>query len=338
MAVRLIKVITSVSILDELEKAIRDTGIIDVWKTVDLGKNITFLSILTQLSITQEIIDIVQTHLGKETRIIIQEVEATVPRHEEEEKSKFSNSDGLATKLFKCCSISREELYEGVAANSKISVNYIVMVLLAALVATLGILYQNFAVIIGGMLIAPLLGPNLGVALGTALGNYQLIRAAIRSNLIGLGCSVVFAYIVGLIWFPVLGHPVFTTHLHVGFDSIILALASGAAAVVTLLSGVSSNLVGVMVAVALLPPAAEIGLGLSMSYYAFSLNSLLLLAINIVSITLAANVMFILSGVRPSFWQEKQKARRASHVLIFSLIMMLFFLMGMVYLRVKYWP
>jgi len=46
----------------------------------------------------------------------------------------------------------------------------------------------------------------------------------------------------------------------VGLDSVALALASGAAAVLSLTTGVSSTLVGVMVAVALLPPTLAVGI------------------------------------------------------------------------------
>lgn len=97
----------------------------------------------------------------------------------------------------------------------------------------------------------------------------------------------------------------------VGFDGLVLALAAGAAAALSLTTGVSSALVGVMVAVALLPPAAAIGLLLGAGHREQAIAAALLLAINIVCVNLSAQIVFVLRGVTPRTWFEKRAARRA---------------------------
>ncbi len=331
MAIRQIKVITKRPVTEELETAISNSGAIDAWKSI-LSGDLTEFSVIASLETTQAVVDTLQSHCGQDARIVIQEVEATVPKPEVVKKIEPEASEAC----IKSSGMSREELYEQVAAGTKLSWSFVLLVLLATLVAAMGILSHNVAVLIGAMLIAPLLGPNLAIALGTLLGNYKLIGDAVRSNLIGIAISVVFSFIVGVLWFHFGSVSIIKEHLHVGYNSILLALAAGTAAVLTLLSGKSGNLVGVMVSVALLPPAAEIGLGFSMGNFAFALNSALLLAVNIVCIILAANITFLVYGVRASLWHEKQQARKANRMLIFSLVTMLIILVLMIYLRIKF--
>jgi uncharacterized membrane protein len=97
----------------------------------------------------------------------------------------------------------------------------------------------------------------------------------------------------------------------VGLAGIALALASGAAAVLSLVTGLSSALVGVMVAVALLPPAATLGMMLGSGQYSHAAGAGLLLAVNVVCINLAAKLMFRFRGVRPRTWLEQGKARQS---------------------------
>jgi uncharacterized hydrophobic protein (TIGR00341 family) len=101
---------------------------------------------------------------------------------------------------------------------------------------------------------------------------------------------------------------------NIGFASIILALASGAAAVLSLTMGISSALVGVMVAVALMPPAVTLGLTLGNGQFDLAYGTFLLLATNVVCVNLSAQVIFRLKGIRPRTWFEEKKAKQASKI------------------------
>jgi uncharacterized membrane protein len=119
----------------------------------------------------------------------------------------------------------------------------------------------------------------------------------------------------------------------VGWDSIALALASGAAAALSLTTGLSSVLVGVMVAVALLPPAATLGLMLGNAETGLALGAGLLLAINIVCVNLATKLVFLVTRISPRAWREKERARRAMTIYIAAWALMLALLAGAIYLR-----
>jgi uncharacterized membrane protein len=112
-----------------------------------------------------------------------------------------------------------------------------------------------------------------------------------------------------------------------------LALASGAAAALSLTTGLSSVMVGVMVAVALLPPAVTLGLMLGHGDIDLAAGAGLLLAINVVCINLASKVVFFVKGIRPRTWWEKERAQRAMIMYVLAWLLTLILLVLLIYGR-----
>ena len=100
----------------------------------------------------------------------------------------------------------------------------------------------------------------------------------------------------------------------VGLDSVALALASGAAAALSIVSGLSSTLVGVMVAVALLPPSAAVALYIGAGDLQSAGKAGFLLALNVICVNLASQLVFFVKGVRPHGWLEQEKAARSRNI------------------------
>jgi uncharacterized membrane protein len=94
-------------------------------------------------------------------------------------------------------------------------------------------------------------------------------------------------------------------------DGVAIALAAGAAAVLSLTTGLSSTLVGVMVAVALLPPTATMGMLLGAGMPTLAGGALLLLMVNVVCVIVAAKLVFYSRGIAPRTWYERSKARQS---------------------------
>jgi uncharacterized hydrophobic protein (TIGR00341 family) len=257
----------------------------------------------------QGTLDRLQGVLGAqpEARILVLPVEVALPAPAQEDRDK----EDSATE-------AREALYAEVAKNARPGADYLVLVALSTLVATIGLIENNVAVLIGAMVIAPLLGPNLALGLGTALGDFPLLSRSLLTLLIGVGVAVAAGAIIGAFWSQALASPALIARTSAGLDSIALALASGAAGALSLTTGLSSVLVGVMVAVALLPPAAAAGLMLGAGKLPDAMGAGLLLAINVVCLNLAAQAVFLLKGIRPRTWLEKTRARRA---LAFQLVL-----------------
>ena len=119
----------------------------------------------------------------------------------------------------------------------------------------------------------------------------------------------------------------------VDYAGIALALASGAAAALSVTTGLSSTLVGVMVAVALLPPAATVGIMLAAGRSDLAVGAAMLLVANIACVNLAAQVVFLAQGIKPRTWSEQKNARRAVAVNIVTWIALIAVLVGIIALR-----
>jgi uncharacterized hydrophobic protein (TIGR00341 family) len=272
----------------------------------------------------QSLLDTLQNVLGAQpsTRIVVLPVEASLPITEAEKNRKE-----------KSATASRESLYVDVRKNARLDWNYVVLVFLSTVVASIGLLNNNVAVVIGAMVIAPLLGPNLALSLGTALGDLLLMRRSLQTNLAGIFLAVFLSAVLGIFWPSELEAPELLLRTEAQFDSIALALASGAAAALSLITGLSSILVGVMVAVALLPPAATLELMLGSGNFTLAAGAGLLLAINVVCVNLSSNLVFLVKGISPRSWMEKQKAKKSMIIYVGGWLLMLGLLMYLIYLR-----
>lgn len=145
--------------------------------------------------------------------------------------------------------------------------------------------------------------------------------------------AVALSVVIGIFWPFDVSSPELAARTNVGLDSVALALASGAAAALSLTTGLSSVLVGVMAAVALLPPAVTLGIMLGLGDINLALGAGLLLAINVVCVNLAIKVVFFLKGIRPRTWWEKKKDKRAMSIYITGWFVTLLILMLFIYGR-----
>ena len=255
-------------------------------------------------------------------KIVVLPIEVSLPKLSDQERKQEDTATA-----------TRETLYTGVEKNSHLDTGYVLLVFLSTIVAAVGLIKDNVAVIIGAMVIAPLLGPNLALGLGTALGDVSLMVKSTFTTLVGIFIAIVMSIVIGYVWPTDTFSHELLSRTEVGLDSIALALASGAAAALSLTTGLSSVLVGVMVAVALLPPAATVGIMLGYGQMNLAISALLLLAINIVCVNLACNIVFLTKGISPRSWWEKEKAKKKMRIYVSMWIVTLVILMLIMYAR-----
>ncbi|MBC8316366.1 MAG: TIGR00341 family protein [Desulfobulbaceae bacterium] len=286
------------------------------------GANSIYL--LAEHEQSQSLLDSLYGVLGPKGKIIISVPEAVLPRPVESDTAVKKKKDSTTT--------TREELYENVVKGADLDGTYLLLVVLSTFVAAIGLIKDNLAVIVGAMVIAPLLGPNIALALSTALGDNKLLWRALKSNFVGLGVAILLSYLFGIIWPESVLSTEILARSDVGFDSVALALASGAAAVLSMTTGLSSVLVGVMVAVALLPPAVSMGLLFGGGHISEALGSGLLLAVNIACINLSAKIVFFLKGIKPRTWLQLEKAKQSTAAYLFFWIISLGVLILAIYL------
>lgn len=224
--------------------------------------------------------------------------EASLPNTQDEEKEERIAQAESAN--------AREEIYTDIRQNTALTVDYLVMTALATVVAAIGLLQDQVAVVIGAMVIAPLLGPILAFAFATTLGTVPLMWIALRALGAGLGVGVFAGMALGFV-VPFNGESSLMAYDgSLTLMTVALPLASGAAAALMVAGGQTSGLVGVMVAAALLPPLAAFGLLLGNGSYIPAVRALATVIINIAAINLAALVVFRVKGVQPRDWNSEQ--------------------------------
>jgi uncharacterized hydrophobic protein (TIGR00341 family) len=291
---------------------------LDIWWEPKNEDGLRTMSILVDRSNQQDVLDSIQMHLTdtENWRAVLLPVEATLPKHEE--------INTQPSKKFKWRkSLTREELYQEVAGGAEGDTLFYLMVILSTIVAAIGLIQDNVAIVIAAMVIAPLLGPNLALAFGTALGERDLVFQSLKTCIGGLFAAIIPCILLGY-FLPVdLGSEELFSRTNINFAAIILALASGAAAVLSLATGVSSALVGVMVSVALLPPAAAFGIFLGLGRMGLAVDSGFLLLTNLASVGLSAQAVLIFMGIRPRTFLEKRAAKQSSMVQIGICIILL---------------
>lgn len=320
---KVIEVVADVGHLDTIQALAEEQGVMDIWWGPESDDGRCAVRMLVSPEHRQTVLDLLQGMLSGSdgAHILVEPLEAVLPRTESAEESRRSTG------------LSREELYEDIAKGARVDGNFLLLVGLSTLVAAIGMIENNVAVVIGAMVIAPLLGPNLALALASALGDLDLMWRAIKANFTGVSLALATSFAIGWLWPDSLSAPELHARTQVGLGSVALALASGAAAVLSLTTGVSMVLVGVMVAVALLPPTAAMGLFLGSGQVHLALGAALLTAVNVVSVNLAAKLVFLIKGVKPRTWLERRKARQSLGLYIAVWLITLAVLMVVIYLR-----
>ena len=240
--------------------------------------------------------------------------------------------------------IAREELTSKANDLAPSMSNYALMTIISAIIATAGLLLDSPAVVVGSMVIAPLIGPAMTANVGTVVDDHEMFIQGVKLQAVGLGLAVASATVFALLVRYANVIPPLADVTTVGqirervapdFLSLIVALGAGAAGVVSLTSGVSTALVGVMIAVALIPPAATVGIGIAWEQPLVSLGSAVLLLVNVLSINLAVLVGLWYQGYRPEHWFQESDARSATvkriGVLVLSILVLSAFLGGVTF-------
>jgi uncharacterized hydrophobic protein (TIGR00341 family) len=280
---------------------------------------------------TGAVVDELERRFGNVSgfHLLILPVQAALPRPPEPEAEKDRGP------TFGAKGLSREELSGEARDMAKPTRVFFATVVLSTVVVAIGLMRDNTAAIIGAMVIAPLLGPNVALALATTLGDTDLLKRGLRSNLIGFVIALTITIALGaLVPMSALTREI-EVRTTVHWSDLVLALAAGSAGVLALTSGVPTALVGVMVAVALLPPTAVVGLMLGHGRADLALHAGLLLAVNLLGVNLAATATFLAQGIRPRTWWQADRARRSSLVAIGTEIVLVVLLLVLIVISQK---
>jgi uncharacterized hydrophobic protein (TIGR00271 family) len=215
------------------------------------------------------------------------------------------------------------ELREAMRDSARPGVNYFVLITLSAIIASLGLLLDSAAVVIGAMLVAPLMSPIMGFSLGMVLGDVRLIRLSIEAVFKGVALGVIIAVLIGIFSpFKELTGEIMARTQPTLLD-LVVAMASGMAGAYALSrKEVGAALPGVAIAAALMPPLGVAGLGLSLGEPQVVGGAFLLFITNIAAISLAGVLVFTVLGVRPQTWRPETRRRMRRSLVGFALLLL----------------
>jgi len=339
MALRLIEVYLPQESAAAVEESLDQEQVVAVWQeTYDEGQ--IRVRILLPLNRTQATLDALEerfSHL-EGFRLMLLSVEATLPRPDEasqENAEALSSAEEEQEKARTSERISRQELYTNVDAATRITWTYLALVILSSIVAAVGLLRDQVAVVIGAMVIAPLLGPNTALALATTLGDFGLSRRAIKVLGAGVATALALSALIGIAFSTSPLSPALLARTETSLGDVALALAAGGAGTLAYTMGLSAAVIGVMVAVALLPPLVSVGILLGGGHWQLASGAALLVATNLICINLAGVVTFLLRGMRPLSWWDADRAKRATRNAIVLWTLLLAALMALVLLQAR---
>ncbi len=340
MTLRLIEMVLPEHAGEELRQLLAEQPVLEV-RQLGLRDGEVLVRILLEAEQSEVVLDILEKKYDDQDgyRVVVLPVKATLPRVELAEDAAPTEPPSGETPTEETPSeetpperISRQELYEDISSEAHCSRIYMAMVVLSAIVATIGLHHNSVAIVIGAMVIAPLLGPNVALALATTLGDLPLARRAALTGLAGIATATVLSVIIGALVQvdPTLSE--LASRTQVGLSDVALALAAGGAGALAFTTGVSASLIGVMVAVALLPPLVTFGLLLGGGYLALAMGALSLFLVNLICVNLAGVTTFLVQGIRPGIWCEKERAAKATRIAIGLWVTLLALLLGLILL------
>ncbi|MEB3226383.1 MAG: DUF389 domain-containing protein [Synechococcus sp.] len=188
-------------------------------------------------------------------------------------------------------------LYRQLLVEASWRLNFVMLTVSSCVIATFGLISNSTAVIIGAMLVAPLMLPLRGLAFAALEGELKLFWRSLYSitgaTAIALGLSWMIGVIVGI---PDFGSELTARTQPNLIDLGIAVAAGGISGFAKVRRGISDALAGTAIAVALMPPLCVVGLSLSQGYLNYSRGAFLLYLTNLLGITLACMVVYIIAG------------------------------------------
>ncbi|GAB6138649.1 TIGR00341 family protein [Halanaerobaculum tunisiense] len=240
--------------------------------------------------------------------LIIFTPDTVIPRNEE----KLNKYEYRAT---------RETIITYAKESSQVDPEFIILAIVASIIASLGLILNNTPVIVGSMIIAPVFGPIAAMAIGIVLGDWKLFSKGAVSEGLVIVTAIVVGGIFGLLIPNVAVNKAIEIRMFPTIADLLIAFAAGGAGAYSLVTNVKSQqLVGVVIAAALIPVMATLGIGVALWHLPMVLGSSLLLFGNLFSLLLAIITIFYIKGLKPQWWYKSTAKKMIKKSLIFLII------------------
>ena len=295
------------------------------------GETVNSINILVPDPLVDEIINHISTQIDlrhKTNTISIIEVEGFVSTHLDRLKGKAQPESTAPNPI--------ERLIESTDRYTHLNKDILSFVVFSTIIALVGLFQNSETIVIGAMLLSPLLGPINAFAVNANLGRVKTILKTQETSLLLLSCVISTSFIITFFSRFFTSLPI-TSQIMIRSNptiiDILLAFILGCAAGLALITDFSELLVGVAIAVALVPPAAVTGIGLAMLNFKLAFEAFLLTLINLLGLQLGSIIILNLKGVTPRKYYQKNVAQRYYKYFLYIILTLLTLLALILYIQ-----
>jgi uncharacterized hydrophobic protein (TIGR00271 family) len=160
-----------------------------------------------------------------------------------------------------------KKMHESIEDSVNFSFNYNVLLLVASILAGLGLVANSITTIIASRLVSPIMGPCIGLGYGTIIWNWALVRKSLRNECISLLFCIAMGMVIGACtgWTTLAEKwPTAEMANRGNLSNFLIALPvaffSGLGVAVSILDEQTASLVGVAISASLLPPVVDAGI------------------------------------------------------------------------------
>lgn len=215
----------------------------------------------------------------------------------------------------------RKMFIEGPQSARRLT-NFFVLLLLAATIATYGLLSDSTASVIGAMIVAPLMGPIMATTAAVVMGSAQRTLRSLALVVVGvisvIALSMALSWVVPDVAISFTENGQLASRIAPGLLSLLTALASGAAgAFITAREEIADSMDGVAIAISLVPPLCVVGIALRVGEFGPASGAMMLFITNFLAILLAGGLTFLLGGLgRLAITDENVRTRRRAFAVV----------------------
>jgi uncharacterized hydrophobic protein (TIGR00271 family) len=210
-----------------------------------------------------------------------------------------------------------EEVEARTNEESTLSVTFLIMFVVAVLIAAIGVLLDSPVLIIGAMVVGPEFGPIAGLAVAIVERRADVAWKSLAALAVGFPVAIVASLV--LVSVIRLFGPLPETYTagpgpltafisHPNWYSVIVALLAGVAGMLSLTTTKSSALVGVLISVTTVPAAANVGVAAAVGRWDECLGATVQVAVNLASLLLAGVATLTLHR---EVWHRRRRINQA---------------------------
>lgn len=208
-----------------------------------------------------------------------------------------------------------EDVTEKTSESAELSGVFLIFMLLAGLIAAVGIFLDSPILVVGAMVVGPEFGPIAGFCVALVQRRGRLAWKSAVALLVGFPLTILAVYVCSLIFkatgvtpevFTTADHGLASTISNPDFLAFFVAFCAGTAGVLSLTTSKSGALIGVLISLTTIPAAANVGVAAAYSDWDALFGSLAQLGLNLLAVLLAGTLTL---GVQRRLYHR----RRAHH-------------------------